>query len=251
MMQYIKHRIHALQQLEQRLNPRGVILLLLLLAAMGLGAGVQWLRQLPQSQQLLQYAQAQVEEQAALRDCERERSALALELRMEQQSQQETLALMARQRVQMDELERELTFYRNIMAPEKTADGVFIHDLSLDETGNAQRFRMRLVLTQQKLQKRFARGEISWSIDGSLDGHSKSLTAEELGADSNSTNFSFRYFQQIDTLIALPEGFYPERLRVQIRLPANSEQKAARAETTYGFTELVSAPVLARLKEKA
>ncbi len=246
MIQYLRHRAHALAEWESGLKPRGAVLLALLVLALLSGAGLHRLSQWTTVQHLAQLEADQAQWQEQKLALEKRRAALELELKMEQQSQQETRALMAHQSERMNQLERELTFYRSIMAPEQTADGVFVHDLALDETANPQRYRLRLVLTQQKVRKRFAKGTVHLSIEGTLAGkpHSFPLQAESLA-------FGFRYFQQLESELLLPEGFFPEQLTVQIRLPAGSGQSAANSTSRYPVAELFSETALQRLKEKA
>ncbi|GAA5192089.1 DUF6776 family protein [Ferrimonas gelatinilytica] len=246
MIQYLRHRAHALAAWERQLNPRGSVLGGLLLLALLSGAGLQRLSQWSMGQQFAELQNAQEQWQQQKLELEKQRAALELELKMEQQSQQETRALMAHQREQMNVLERELTFYRSIMAPEQTADGVFVHDLVLDETANPQRFRLRLVLTQQKVRKRFARGSVSLNIEGTLAGKPHSIPVQE-----ESLPFGFRYFQQLESEVIFPDGFFPEELTVQIRLPSGSGQSAARGASRYPVSELISETALQRLKEKA
>ncbi|SHH94033.1 DUF6776 family protein [Ferrimonas marina] len=251
MMQYLKHRWHAFTQWEQRLNPRGVLLFPLMLLVLVLGMGLGWLNQL---HVIKEFGELETESKLwnyERLELEKRNAALDLELKMEQQSQQETRALMARQRGTMEEMERELAFYRNIMAPEKTADGVHIHDLVVDETASAQRFRFRLVLSQQKIRNSTVRGTAQVTLDGSQNGKARSLKLTELGGDEERLAFSFRYFQELEGSLKLPDGFVPERIRVNLRLPASGNQRAASAETAFPITELISEGALARLIEKA
>ncbi|MBY5992437.1 DUF6776 family protein [Ferrimonas balearica] len=248
-MQKWKHRWHALSHFEQRFKPRGLVLLLAALGFILVGYGIGYLEQWALHQQVDLY-QDQKKAWAKQRlTLEKELATRALEIRMEHQSQLETRDMMARQREQMQALETELAFYRNIMAPEKSADGVQIHDFVLDETADADRFRFRLVLTQQKIRKRFAKGNVTLTLHGSERGQPVSRNLTAMGVENDALRFSFRYFQQIESDFSLPADFMPERLVVQVRVSASSGQRAASTETSYPFSDLVSQPTLAQLTD--
>ncbi|MBY5980405.1 DUF6776 family protein [Ferrimonas balearica] len=248
-MQKWKHRWHALCRLEQSFKPRGLVLLVMALALILTGYSVGYVEQWALHKQVDHYQAAQEEWHQERLELERELATRGLEVRMEQQSQAETREMMARQREQIQALETDLTFFRNIMAPEKTADGVQIHDFILDETADLDRFRFRLVLTQQKIRKRFVKGNVTLTLYGSEQGQAVSRDLTQLGVDGAGLKFSFRYFQQLEDEFTLPQGFVPERLVVQLRLPAATGQKASSAEISYPFADLVSAPIMAQLRE--
>ncbi|MBY6186529.1 hypothetical protein KUV89_07865 [Marinobacter hydrocarbonoclasticus] len=248
-MQKWKHRWHALCQFEQGFKPRGLILVILAVAVATLGYSVGYVEQWALHKQVDHYQDKQHEWEQERLALERDKATLGLEIRMEQQSQLETREMMARQRDQIQTLETELAFYRNVMAPEKTADGVLIHDFLLDDTADADRFRFRLILTQQKIRKRFVKGTVKLTLMGSENGQSVSRDLSQLGVGANNLKFSFRYFQQLESEFTVPEGFVPERLRVQVRLPAASGQKASSTETSYSFLDLVSQPAMAQLND--
>ncbi len=246
-MQKWKHRWHALCQFEQGFKPRGLILMAMALAVALLGYSVGYVEQWSLHKQVDHYQDAQGDWEKERLALERELATRGLEVRMEQQSQLETREMMAHQQQRIDALEKELAFYRNVMAPEKTADGVQIHDLVLDDTVDANRYRYRLLLTQQKIRKRFVKGTVRLTLHGSENGQPVSRDLTQMGVDAASLKFSFRYFQQLESEFTLPEDFVPERLVVEVKLPKASGQKASSTEASYPFSDLVSQPTLAQI----
>ncbi|WP_298441529.1 DUF6776 family protein [uncultured Ferrimonas sp.] len=245
-MQYWKHRWHALLAFWQRLYPSGPLLLLLALLFIGLGAAILSPVLYSQQQQLAQAQQLQQQLQQQQLQADQQRVTLQLELKLEQQSQHETQAALVRQRQQLDDVQTELAFYRNIMAPEQEVDGVVVHDLVLDETNTPRRFRYQLVLTQQQLRKRYGKGSVSVQLEGTQAGKAQRLSLLALGGDSAKFDYSFRYFQQFDGEISVPENFIPERVLITLK----SRGKGGNSETLFPFSQLVSADTLRKLQGK-
>ena len=62
-------------------------------------------------------------------------------------------------------------------------------------------------------------GDVNLSVAGSLDGVETTFEMAQLipdGADRKWV-FSFRYFQDFDRQLVLPDGFTPERITVEVR----------------------------------
>ncbi|WP_051202203.1 DUF6776 family protein [Ferrimonas senticii] len=140
-----------------------------------------------------------------------------LALTLEQQSASATQQTMLAQRQQLDELQTELAFYRSIMAPETIVDGVVVHHFTLNAMSEPHRWRYELVLSQQQVRKRWAKGQVSLLLVGSLNGQTVTLGLSQLGATQDRQDYSFRYFKQFDGELLLPQGFIAERAIVRVR----------------------------------
>lgn len=235
-MQNWKHRWHALKHFEQQFNPRGLVLLLIL----GMAVAVGYLLSLPQ-QMIQGGANRELQTQIALQQ-ERIRvlmeseAALEIDLQAERQSQTDTVAMMANLQGQVDRLNTELTFYRNIMAPEKSADGVVIHELAMEQIGDSDHYRYKLVLTQQKKRKGFSKGKVAISIKGSLQGRPVTYSLTDLGVEAKTLGFSFRYFQELEGAYRLPDNFVADQ--VQVRVSLSGKKKGGSTDQVYPFLEL-------------
>ncbi|TKB51509.1 hypothetical protein FCL40_02855 [Ferrimonas sediminicola] len=235
-MQNWKHRWHALKHYEQQFHPRGLVLLLIL----GLAVSFGYLLSLPQ--QLMQGGlrnelQAQISlQQERIRSLIESGAALEIDLQTERQSQADTVAMMATLQGQVDRLNTELIFYRNIMAPEKSADGVVIHELAMEQIGDSDHYRYKLVLTQQKKRRGFSKGRVAVSLQGSRNGKPVTYSLTDLGVEAKTLSFSFRYFQELEGAYRLPEGFVADQVQVRVSLSGSS--KGGTTEQVYPFLEL-------------
>ena len=117
-----------------------------------------------------------------------------------------------------------IAFYRGIVSPEDGAAGLKVQDLRLTR-GEAERvYNVRLVLVQSLKHDRKVSGDVVLSIEGEEDGATASYDYDALLPSDTDRNwaFSFRYFQDFDREIVLPDGFTPERITIQVRSKTRS-----------------------------
>ena len=112
-----------------------------------------------------------------------------------------------------------IAFYRGIVSPADGNKGLRVQDLKLTRGKDEREFNLRLVLVQAMQHDRKVSGDVNLSVEGSQDGVEKTYEFTELlpPEASKAWAFSFRYFQDFDRQIVLPDGFTPERIRVEVR----------------------------------
>ncbi len=145
---------------------------------------------------------------------------------IDREAYREVEASLASLQGKIQEQRDAIAFYRGIVSPADGKSGLRVQDLELTR-GNAEReFNVRLVLVQAMKHDRKVSGDVSLTVEGSQDGVDivydfKDLTAAE--ADTE-WPFSFRYFQDFNRRLVLPDGFTPERIRVEVRSKTRSIQ---------------------------
>ncbi len=125
------------------------------------------------------------------------------------------IALQAKIQEQRDAI----AFYRGIVSPADGNSGLRVQNLKLTRGKAEREFNLRLVLVQAMKHDRKVSGDVSLSVEGSLDGVETTFELAQLipdGAD-RAWVFSFRYFQDFDRQLVLPDGFTPERITVEVR----------------------------------
>ena len=111
-----------------------------------------------------------------------------------------------------------IAFYRGIVSPADGNAGLRVQDLRLTRGKEEREFNLRLVLVQAMKHDRKVSGDVNLTVEGSVDGVEASYAlADLITEDDKSWKFSFRYFQDFDRLILLPDGFEPERITVQVQ----------------------------------
>ena len=111
-----------------------------------------------------------------------------------------------------------IAFYRGIVSPADGNAGLRVQDFRLSRGSTEREYSIRLVLVQAMKHDRKVSGDVNLSIAGIENGIEKSYKYSELlPADADRKwAFSFRYFQDFDRQVVLPDGFTPERITVQV-----------------------------------
>jgi cell division protein FtsB len=117
-----------------------------------------------------------------------------------------------------------IAFYRGIVSPADGNSGLRVQDLKLTRGASEREFNLRLVLVQVMKHDRKVSGDVAVSIEGNEDGEGKIYALTDLlPADADKAwPFSFRYFQDFDRQLLLPDGFEPERVHVEVRSKTRS-----------------------------
>jgi hypothetical protein len=118
----------------------------------------------------------------------------------------------------------EIAFYRGIISPEDGVAGLRVQDLRLTRSGAERAYTVRLVLVQSLKHDRTVSGNVGLYVEGVQNGSEVSYPYSQLlGAEADSDwAFKFRYFQDFDREITLPDGFTPESIRIEVRSKTRS-----------------------------
>jgi len=112
-----------------------------------------------------------------------------------------------------------IAFYRGIVSPADGNKGLRVQNLKLTRGKAEREYNIRLVLVQALQHDRKVSGNVSLTIEGDQDGVEKTYTyAQLLPEESESAwAFSFRYFQDFDRQVILPDGFTPQRVNIEVQ----------------------------------
>lgn len=114
----------------------------------------------------------------------------------------------------------ELTFYRGIVAPEDGIGGLRVQRFQIARGSADNHFQLRLVLVQSMRQDAVASGSALIEIEGMRDNKPVQLALSDVGGTTRADGlvpFQFRYFQNIEQDVALPAGFEPRAVTVEVR----------------------------------
>jgi hypothetical protein len=115
----------------------------------------------------------------------------------------------------------ELTFYRGIVAPDDGAGGLRIQRFQIVADGAEGRYRLRFSLVQSMRQESAViSGGVILQVEGTQENRPTQLALGQLGGTARADGqlpFQFRYFQDIDQPIVLPDGFEPRAVNVEVR----------------------------------
>jgi len=129
--------------------------------------------------------------------------------------------LRASEREHQDEiagLKADLAFYRRLGGANDSQNPLAVHYLELQATQSPRVFRIIFTLTQNLRWAAVISGRIELGVEGIAKGSARHLTEKQLLAESaEPLRFQFKYFQQLERLITLPEDFEPSRLTIRLK----------------------------------
>ncbi|MDQ1242692.1 MAG: hypothetical protein QG550_1944 [Pseudomonadota bacterium] len=112
----------------------------------------------------------------------------------------------------------DLAFYRSIVSPADGVQGLRIHRFEVQPGATAGEYQLKLTLIQSMRHESVAAGLAQLVIHGMQgDRPARHTVGELLGRPQAQLPFSFRYFQTIEQVVALPEGFQAFEVEVQVR----------------------------------
>jgi hypothetical protein len=132
---------------------------------------------------------------------------------------------------QIARLNQDLSFYRGLVQPDSVIH-VKVQQMQIVPETVAGQYHLKFVLMQTGKPDKEVAGSAAITIDGLQQGKPSSLTFGQLAPSRRvSLAYSFRYFQDYDEPIQLPQGFEPTRVGIEIhsgkdRDPSHSFRQA-------------------------
>ena len=135
----------------------------------------------------------------------------------------------------IQEQTNEIAFYRGIVSPADGVAGLRVQDLRLTRAGTERAYMVRLVLVQSLQHDRTVSGDVGLFVEGVQDGNDVSYPYSQLLGEATDSGwpFKFRYFQDFDREIILPDGFTPESIKIEVRSKTRS---ISSIEESYSWT---------------
>jgi hypothetical protein len=123
------------------------------------------------------------------------------------------------------EQNEEISFYKGVMVPNVANKGLRIE--RLDVTSNVPgRVKYSLLLTQIVDKHDYVQGGVQISLLGQNGGQEKTFQISELDRDkADAIRFRFRYFQNINGELQLPEGFVPREVMIVAQSSGSNAQR--------------------------
>jgi hypothetical protein len=114
------------------------------------------------------------------------------------------------------QLEEDVLFYKHILSPENEETGLAIGQLDLYANDKPGSVRFKLELRQLGSNDNLINGHANVNIMGQQEGLEVSIPLRSLSqtVDSLDIPLQFRYFQNIEGLLEMPENFEPEKVQI-------------------------------------
>jgi hypothetical protein len=125
----------------------------------------------------------------------------------------------SQRQAELNRMQSELDFYRRLAGTSGTQTGLAVYAAELITTDSDRVFQFVLTLTQNIRRASVISGRARIDVEGTLDNRPVTLNWPEVTDGSTpEPSFRFKYFQQMEGYLAMPENFSPIRLRVTLEV---------------------------------
>jgi len=137
-------------------------------------------------------------------------------------------------------LRADLGFYSRLTGTTARREGLTVQGVHLATAGEPRVYNFTITITQNLKAGELASGRARASVSGVRDGKLQTLGWSDLAAHAEGEGlaFSFKYFQQIKGTLMLPQGFMPNRIRIE----ADAGGEMGRAEQDFAWSEALATP---------
>ena len=139
--------------------------------------------------------------------------------------------------IEVQELKKELEFYKSIISPGKLKRSVVIQAVQLQKLEDG-RFKYKITLSQKGRNDNYASGVLDINVIGKQGEQPLTVKLHEISKDANKiTKFGFKYFQTFEGTMSIPDQFWPEYIQVKVK-PKSNQIKAV--DEQYAWSDLAA-----------
>lgn len=160
---------------------------------------------------------------------------LRLATEVDRKANEEVRAQVVELKNQLAEMEQDNTFYRSLMRPNASDQGLIVDPPSVVAlAGSVNKYQYKVVIKQIVAQHRLLSGHLEFEILGRQDEVLRKLALKDISDAVNveQLKLRFKYFQRIEGEMVLPEGFVPERIQLKVVV---QRPKKAVVEKKFGW----------------
>ena len=169
-------------------------------------------------------------------------AARSIELDIVEKSRAEMEKSLREEQEKRSKLLKDLAFYRSILHPEATAEGIYINHFQLQRSATPYHYRFSLLLSQLNRKRYAINGSYRVEVVGVESNQRIEYDVSELLVNKTKLKrtFNFRYYQEFMGEIVLPKHFYPKRVVVHVNVPSNRWKKIKSIRKEWSFHSLLS-----------
>ena len=217
-----------------------VVLLMTTIAAYFLGkyrAQVEW-QQAIEALDVLEsdFTAMELENEKLKQSLEFEKAKSSRDLQIKRQAYDEVAQTLASSSREIASLRENIRFYESIIEGDDSKQGLQIKTVSLQSDGTVGNYRYRVIIVNSDYGKQKSKGELLIEVEGLMEGDLKTIKVAT-GSAGKDAQLLFKYFQRVDGLLTIPDGFLPQRLHITARL---SGKKTEKKEKWYNWNILLN-----------
>jgi hypothetical protein len=157
-----------------------------------------------------------------------EKAKSARDLQIKRKAYDEVAQTLAISSKEIANLKENVRFYESIIEGDEKKQGLQIK--------TAGHYRYKVIIVNSNFGKNKSKGKLAIELEGIQNGELKTI---KIAGDKSGTSVSllFKYFQRVDGLLIVPDGFKPQRMHVTASLTSG---KAAKKEKWYNWKILLN-----------
>jgi cell division protein FtsB len=138
----------------------------------------------------------------------------------------------------VSQLEKDVSFYQNIMAPSDNAKGLQVQKVEINASSVENRFEYKIVLAQVADNKNYVSGIVAVNLIGMKGEQKEVLALRDISEQQTALGikFRFKYFQDLAGDFVLPAGFVPSSIQV---VAQSKGKRASRLEQSFEWQQLI------------
>jgi len=137
----------------------------------------------------------------------------------------------------LNRLQSELDFYHRLAGTGGAQSGLDVYHVEIVRTDSARVFQFVLTLTQNIRRASIITGRVRIDVEGTMEDRPVTLNWSQVSdGGTPEPAFRFKYFQQLEGYLTLPNEFSPTRLRISLE---DGKQRKP-VQRSYGWTELLN-----------
>lgn len=126
-------------------------------------------------------------------------------------------------------LKGELQFYQGVMEASGEGKGLDVHGIFVRPLTQENGFRLKLILTHVSNKDAETEGRMDISLEGIQAGATRHVNLKDVTLDAAvDLTFKFRNFKRFESNLALPAGFSPQRVFVELQPRDEKQSKIKR-----------------------
>ncbi|MEM1174086.1 MAG: DUF6776 family protein [Pseudomonadota bacterium] len=170
----------------------------------------------------------------SIRELKEEVALLETHKQIDAEAYREVEGSLADLQAKIQEQRDAIAFYRGIVSPDDGGRGLRVQEMTLTSGREERVFNLRLVLVQAMRHDRRVSGDVVLQIAGEDGNGEKTYSYIELKTENAEAEwpFSFRYYQNFERELVLPDGFTPLSVNIEVRSRTRSIDSI---EETYAW----------------
>ena len=136
---------------------------------------------------------------------------------MDQRATEEVQTIVRDLREREAQLEQDIVYYRQVVSEETEDTGLVVGQIDIRATREVGRFRYKVVMRQQDADgDTFLIGHVNVNLVGIMDDEQVILALRDISEEQDQLDvrLRFKYFQNIEGEMVLPDGFEPDRVQI-------------------------------------